>query len=138
MTSYRLDSSGQLEELSTVPTGGDHACHLALTGTGNQLLAANYGSGSVSSFEIDGDGALGSPIDVLSFTGSGPDEDRQDGPHPHQVLPVDDEVLVCDLGTDRIHRLRVDASRRFSPRRGADPPAAGLRPADTRWWSRTG
>jgi 6-phosphogluconolactonase len=131
VSSYRLNDSGRLDELSHLPTGGDHACHLALTDDHRHLLTANYGSGSVSSFAVGDDGTLTGPLDVVDFAGSGPDADRQDRPHAHQVLPVDGEVLVCDLGTDRIHRLRLDTSGRFS--RAADPihlpPGAGPRHA---------
>jgi 6-phosphogluconolactonase len=119
VASLRIEESGQLVELSRVATGGDFACHLALSADARLLLASNYGSGSVSSFAIDGDGALSGPLDLLSFTGSGADPERQDAPHAHQALVVDDEILVCDLGTDRIHRLRVDGSGRFS--RAAEP-----------------
>jgi 6-phosphogluconolactonase len=134
-SSYRIDESGGLHELSTLRTGGEAACHLALTSDGAHLLVANYGSGSVTSFAVGDDGTLSGPLDHLGFTGSGPQVDRQEGPHAHQTLLVDSpdgtEVLVCDLGTDRIHRLALDPSGRF--RRAADPvhlpPGAGPRHA---------
>ncbi len=129
--SYRIEESGELAELSRLATGGAYACHLAFTPDARLLLVSNYGSGSVSSFAVGEDGTLTGPLDVLSFTGSGPDADRQDAPHAHQTLIVGEEILVCDLGTDRIHRLRVDGSGRFS--RAAEPihlpPGAGPRHA---------
>jgi 6-phosphogluconolactonase len=117
--SYRIEGSGELTELTSLATGGDFACHLTLSTDNRLLLVSNYGSGSVSSFGIGDDGVLTGPLDVLSFTGSGLDPERQERPHAHQTLIVDDEILVCDLGTDRIHRLRVDGSGRFS--RAAEP-----------------
>ncbi len=131
VSSYRMDDSGHVERLSGLRTGGDLACHLELSPDLRHLIVANYGSGSVSSVAVGDDGALSGPLDVLSFTGSGPDPDRQESPHPHQALVVDDEVLVCDLGTDRIHRLRIEESGRFA-RAGEPmhlPPGAGPRHA---------
>jgi 6-phosphogluconolactonase len=117
--SYRIEESGELTELTSLATGGDFACHLTLSTDNKLLLVSHYGSGSVSSFGIGDDGVLTGPLDVLTFTGSGPDAERQEGPHAHQALIVDDEILVCDLGTDRIHRLRVAGSGRLS--RAAEP-----------------
>lgn len=41
---------------------------------------------------------------------TGPDEDRQEGPHAHQsVATPDGTVLVADLGGDALHEFRVEA-----------------------------
>ena len=129
--SFGWDEAGRLHPLSAVPSGGAGACHLALSEGETFLLAANYDSGSVSSFAVADDGTLTGPVDVLQLTGSGPDRERQDGPHAHQILPLDGELLVCDLGTDRIHRLLLDAGGVFH--RAADPivlpPGSGPRHA---------
>jgi 6-phosphogluconolactonase (cycloisomerase 2 family) len=129
--SFGLDEAGRLHPLSSVPSGGAGACHLALSEDEAFLLAANYDSGSVSSFAIAGDGTLTGPVDLLQLTGSGPDAERQDGPHAHQILPLDGQLLVCDLGTDRIHRLRLGGDGVFH--RAADPivlpPGSGPRHA---------
>lgn len=46
----------------------------------------------------------------LVFTGSGPNRQRQEGAHPHQVayFSARDELLVPDLGSDVTRRLRRD------------------------------
>ena len=43
----------------------------------------------------------------LEFTGTGPDKERQEASHPHQVIrhPDREEVLVPDLGADKVWRL---------------------------------
>ncbi len=111
--SLLVTSDGRLERLSSVETGGDLACHLAFAPDGAHLVVAHYGSGSVSSVRIDGDGRLSERVDLWSFTGTGPRADRQEGPHAHQVVVDGDELLVADLGTDRLHRLQLDAGGRF-------------------------
>ena len=41
---------------------------------------------------------------------TGPDEDRQEGPHAHQsVATPDGTVLVADLGGDALHEFRISA-----------------------------
>lgn len=108
-----LAPDGGLRRLSSVETGGDFACHLTFAPDGAHLVVAHYGSGSVASFRIEADGRLSERLDLWSFTGTGPRADRQEGPHAHQVVVDDDELLVADLGTDRVHRLRLDADGRF-------------------------
>lgn len=107
VSSALVRDDGSAALLSSVDTGGDGACHLALSPEGRRLLVANYGSGSVSSFLVGPDGRLGPLVDLVTFSGSGPDPDRQQAPHAHQVVWDGEEVLVADLGTDRLHRLQV-------------------------------
>jgi len=106
VTSLSWQPDGTLTRLSTVPAGGDLACHLALSPDLTRVVVASYGSGTVSSFAVDDEGRL-SPLDVHQLQGSGPDLERQQGPHAHQVVFHEDEVWVSDLGTDRVHRLRL-------------------------------
>jgi 6-phosphogluconolactonase len=68
---------------------------------------ADYGSGTVCSAPVGPDGRLGERSGFWRFAGSGPDSDRQEAPHAHQVVVDGAEVLVPDLGTDRVHRLRL-------------------------------
>jgi 6-phosphogluconolactonase len=109
VSSVRLGHDGSLVLLSSVDAGGNGACHLALSPEGRQLLVAHYGSGSVSSFTVGTDGRLSGMVDLVAFSGSGPDPERQQGPHAHQVVWDGEQVLVADLGTDRLHRLQVAA-----------------------------
>lgn len=51
-------------------------------------------------------------VEFLTYTGSGPDKDRQDGPHPHEAVldPTKKFLLVPDLGTDEVHVYTFDAN----------------------------
>ena len=115
----RLEDDGRLTVLGRRTTGGNSACHLALTDDGRQAVVAHYGSGTVETFELDDDGVLTGPLGRFVAGGPlGPDTERQEGPHAHQVV-LDPgrpgEVLVCDLGTDRVHRLRLHPDGRLTP-----------------------
>ncbi|MCF6525974.1 lactonase family protein [Streptomyces sp. JJ36] len=99
-----------------VPVGGAAPTHLALAP--GLLCTANYASGSVSVLPRRADGTLGGPPEVHPHQGSGPQQDRQEGPHAHAVVPdpAGRWVLAVDLGTDTVTVYALDAA------------AGGLRP----------
>jgi 6-phosphogluconolactonase len=122
VSSYTLDG---LQLLSTQPTGGQWPCHLALHD--GHLIAANYGSGSVSVHPVTG-GVIGERTDLVRHTGAGPDAERQEGPHTHQVkIGPDGTVTVVDLGIDRLVHYRFDAGRLHRTGETKLPPGTGPR-----------
>ena len=131
VSAFAVADDGGLTPLATRSTGGAHPCHLAVTVDGRHVLAANYSSGSVSVHPLDPDGAPGDRSDLLSLHGEGPDQDRQEGPHAHMVVPQANpaEVLVVDLGSDRVWRARLDpVSGRLTESRAAVATPAGTGP----------
>ncbi|MEW2071486.1 lactonase family protein [Streptomyces sp. NPDC007346] len=84
------------------PVDADGPTHLVLAG--DHLVVANYGSGSVTVLPVLADGSLGELTSVHRHEGSGPQTDRQEGPHAHQVLidPSGRWVVSVDLGTDSV------------------------------------
>jgi 6-phosphogluconolactonase (cycloisomerase 2 family) len=131
VSAWSVAADGALTPHAGQSTGGQHPCHLAVSGDGRHLLAANYGSGSVSVHPLGADGAPGERTDLLTLDGHGPDLDRQAGPHAHMVVPdpVSPEVLVVDLGADRVRRYRLDpVSGRLSTQPTAVVAAPGTGP----------
>ncbi len=125
---------GELRLLGQMPSGGTLTCHLALSPDEKSLLVANYGSGSVAVFPLGENGAIRSRVNAVVLSGSGPVHGRQAGPHAHQVIfDGPDRVLVCDLGSDRVHRFVWSArDRTLTPDAPATlnlPPGAGPRHA---------
>jgi 6-phosphogluconolactonase len=110
VSAFSVAGDGSLTELAVQETGGRQPCHLAVTPDGRFLLAANYSSGSVSVHPLDPDGAVGERTDLLDLDGHGPVPDRQEGAHAHMVVPGPHgpDVLITDLGSDRIWRTRLD------------------------------
>jgi len=49
--------------------------------------------------------------DPISFEGSGPNKNRQEASHPHQIIFHRDELLVPDLGADKTWRLKEEDGR---------------------------
>lgn len=108
VAAFRTDGPGLSPLGPPVPVSGDGPTHLALAQ--GRLLTANYGSGDVSVLDLGPDGApRGEPV-VLRHTGNGPDPERQQEPHAHQVLPDPSGrwVLSVDLGTDSVRVCTLD------------------------------
>lgn len=103
VTAFRVHDE-VLEPLGTVPSGGEHPCHLLVDGA--LLYVANYGDGALGVLPLAPDGSFAAPApQVLPGSGSGPDPERQRGPHAHFVARAPGgHVLVVDLGADRIRR----------------------------------
>ncbi|MFF4952187.1 lactonase family protein [Streptomyces chattanoogensis] len=105
---FALTPEGPAPLGPAVPVGGADPTHLTLAA--GRLFTANYSSGSVSSLPVRADGTLGGPAAVLPHQGSGPQTDRQEGPHAHAVLPDPSGrwLLSVDLGTDSVRVCAVD------------------------------
>ncbi|HUM65765.1 MAG TPA: lactonase family protein [Chitinophagaceae bacterium] len=103
---------GTLTLINSQPTKGDHPCYVEIDKTGKWLFAGNYSSGNLSIFPVADDGSLGEPSATISHSGSGPNTQRQAGPHVHctVISPDNRHLLVADLGIDKIMIYAFDAS----------------------------
>jgi 6-phosphogluconolactonase len=129
VTSYSIDrNSGKLAQLNQQPSGGADPCYDSFDQTGKYLLVANYTGGSVSTFPVAPDGRLQPASAFIQHTGSGPNKERQEGPHAHYIAASTDNrfVFVVDLGLDEIVIYRFDpATGALTPN---NPPFAKLDP----------
>jgi 6-phosphogluconolactonase len=110
VTAFRRDpATGTLTEQNVVPSGGTDPCYITIDRAGRAVFVANYGSGSLTSFRVTPKGIEG-PVTFFASHGSGPDKERQKGPHLHCTVLSPDErfLLVSDLGTDNIWIFHVD------------------------------
>lgn len=114
VAAFRIGENQSLELINTVVTGDGGASHLALDRTGKILFSAQYGGGSVSSYAVNDDGSIGKRTALIEHEGSGPNEDRQKGPHPHWVGTDPDNrfLFVPDLGADKIVIYRIDHEKK--------------------------
>ncbi|GII23016.1 lactonase family protein [Planosporangium mesophilum] len=118
VTALSIAPDGTLTPQARQPTDGAAPCHLDITPDGRYLLCANYGSGSVTVLAVDDDGTLAAPTDLVHHHGCGPDPERQDGPHAHQVVTSGapgTDVTAVDLGTDTLYGYRLGADGRLAP-----------------------
>ena len=103
-------ATGKLTLINKKLTGGRGPCYIATDATGKWVMVGHYGSGTVTAFQVDKDGALKSPAQQIAHTGSSANKQRQDKPHVHATIFTPDQrfVFVPDLGTDKIMIYRFD------------------------------
>jgi 6-phosphogluconolactonase len=130
VSAFAIGGDGSLEFLGDQPTHGAHPCHLEVDPSGRFLLSANYTSGSIAIHPIGADGSLGEATQILQRHGSGPNADRQEGPHAHQVTfdRPGAYAFDVDLGTDSVYVSTLsDAGRLEEVNRFVVHPGAGPR-----------
>ena len=125
VVAFTLTADGLTEEASR-PTLGMHPCHVVARQ--DQVWVANYSSGTFTALGVDATGAFTGQVQSFGHAGSGPDPDRQEGPHAHYALPAPDGdgAWVVDLGTDEVRRY--SAAGAVPPGLAADGIAATLPP----------
>lgn len=109
VTYYVDPETGRFTRLDRVKTDGTEPCHIAIDPRGEYAVISHYASGSVALLPIRDDGDLSGPVDLQTHNGSGPDPDRQMGPHPHSAWFVTESIIyVPDLGTDQLFVYELD------------------------------
>lgn len=108
-------------------TRGSSPCHLSLSGDQRWLYAANYMSGSLAAFALDETGRILDRTDLRTHAGSGPNPERQEGPHAHFSMDIDGSLYVCDLGTDAVVIYRNAGGQLGETGRIAMPAGSGPR-----------
>ncbi|MBF9015007.1 MULTISPECIES: beta-propeller fold lactonase family protein [unclassified Oceanispirochaeta] len=103
LVSYNYNSEKQLTELSRQRGPGNAVCHLLTLSKQNLLLTVSYISGTLEGFELK-NSLPERRQHIFQYKGNGPNLERQEGPHAHQLCPdnYENKLYVCDLGSDRI------------------------------------
>jgi 6-phosphogluconolactonase len=112
VTAFTIDhSSGKLTELNSASVKSAGPCYIAISG--HSAITANYSGGSITVLPIGGDGKLGEATAFIQNRGSGPNRDRQTGPHPHWVGFIEKSklALIADLGLDEVAIYNFDSKR---------------------------
>jgi 6-phosphogluconolactonase len=105
-------ANGTLTFINTEATNGKDTTHLSVESSGQYLLAASYTSGNFQVFPIAAGGSIGKLTDNFQSVGNGtgPNPDRQEGPHAHQILNdfAGHHVFGVDLGADKVNVWNLD------------------------------
>jgi len=131
VAAMKINPDGTLQLLNTQATEGRGGCHVSIDQSGQCLMAAYYGSGSVASFRILEDGSLSEAKSYFQHEGSGTHPQRQDKPHAHSIFPNPENThaYVADLGIDKIMIYKLDAENgKLSPAGEAVVPGGGMGP----------
>lgn len=114
VSAYSIDSgTGALKLLNQQPSGGGGPCHLVVDKAGKNVLAANYGGGSVTVIPIESDGSLANPSEFIQHEGKSVNLQRQEGPHAHSINldAANRFAFAADLGLDKIMIYRFDPAK---------------------------
>ncbi|MEM7031724.1 MAG: lactonase family protein [Chloroflexota bacterium] len=112
ITAFEINAeTGFLTYLNEQSAHGDFPCHLNVDQTGQHLIIANYGSGSVVVYPLAGNGHLGKRSQFIQHEGGTMvNPERQEGPHAHciQFDANNNFVFVADLGLDKLMIYQLD------------------------------
>jgi 6-phosphogluconolactonase len=111
VSSFSFDKKTmKMQEISKVSSKGGGPTHIAVDHSGRCVFAANYGGGSVVSFQVNKNGQLSEAVSFFQY--SADEEKHERKPHAHRVTVSPDNrfLLVNDLGLDVIHVYRLAAS----------------------------
>lgn len=129
VSAFAIDPrTGKVSFLNEVASRGADPCYVAVDKTGKFVLVANYTGGSVAVFPVLPNGGLGEASAFVQHVGSGPNKERQEGPHAHWVDVTADNrfAMASDLGLDKLLVYRFDPTKgTISPN---DPPFARTKP----------
>jgi 6-phosphogluconolactonase len=103
VAAFTLDETRKPVFLNKAETAGADPCQLIADDS--HIMVANYASGSIAVFERYPDGSVSKIRQLLAHSGKGPNADRQEKPHVHQLTFSPDHkfVLAADLGTDAVY-----------------------------------
>ncbi|MFT3904077.1 MAG: lactonase family protein [Niabella sp.] len=104
-------ASGKLTPIGNKQKAGDAPCYITLDQTGKTIFVGNYSSGEVTVYPVLADGSVGTCLQDIKHSGSGPNKERQEAPHVHcTVISKDNKNLyVNDLGLDKVFIYPFDA-----------------------------
>ncbi len=107
-THIRKDDNSGLQQLWRIENPVSDPCHVAADPAGAYVVTADYSSGTVTFYGMEGNGIE----QRYAFTGSGPDERRQRSSHVHCVVfsPDGEHLFATDLGADRIYVFDKDSA----------------------------
>ena len=109
VSSFRLDQeTGLLSFISRQPTQGAWPCYIDVNKGGDRLAVANYGTGNIAYYKLDSGQIEANPV-IRQQEGSGPNKDRQEGPHAHLAKfgPWGKFLYSNDLGTDKVYAYPI-------------------------------
>ena len=125
VAAFSIDpETGALTPLNQQSSVGTGPCHLSVDATGQVVLVANYGGGSVTALPLSADGSLGEATAFIQHGGSSANPQRQEGPHAHSIMidPGNRYAFAPDLGIDQVVIYRLDPDQgTLTPN---DPPWA--------------
>ncbi len=102
---FHISETGSNVPSNSASISGDHPCHISIDPNHKFAITSQYSSGTFDIFSLNINGNIDRKVKTLKMSGSGPNQDRQTGPHAHQCLFLmhSPQFVTVDLGADRIN-----------------------------------
>jgi 6-phosphogluconolactonase len=110
---YAIDpGTGELTMINREDSNGMGPAHLTVDPTGSDVVVSHYVGGSFSVLPIRNDGGVDPVSHSVQNTGTGPNEVRQESPHPHSVTfdPAGGYAVAADLCLDKLQIFQLDTA----------------------------
>jgi 6-phosphogluconolactonase len=127
---YQIDAaSGEIALINRQALPGSIPAHLVVDPGGDYLVVALYMGGSYVVLPIGDDGSLGAPTGEVVQQGSGPNQERQEAPHPHATTldPAGRYIATADLGIDKVEIFALEEGKLAKVSEAVMAPGAGPR-----------
>lgn len=114
VSAFKFDHlKGSFIFLNKQASAGENPVYVTTSKNSEFIVNANYTEGTVSVFKTRTDGSLEPYIQQIQFTGTGPDQRRQDKAHIHAAVfsPDYKYIYFPDLGSDKIRAFQFDTSK---------------------------
>jgi 6-phosphogluconolactonase (cycloisomerase 2 family) len=113
VSAYAIDSvNGTLTFLNKQPSGGENPIYVAVDNSSGYVACGNYGSGSAVIFKVNEQGGLHPYDQLIQFSGSSINKQRQEKSHIHATVfsPDNKFLLLPDLGADKIRAFNFKSN----------------------------
>lgn len=111
--SYLFNSQeGKLQYQNSQLTNSEAPCFLTTNPVASKLFTANYGGGSISSFDLDDNGLIDSISEIFTFDFVGDSTSVRKQAHLHHLLfsPDNKYLFANDLGNNLIYQFDISKS----------------------------
>jgi len=135
VSSFEFNPSNKtLKFINSQNSGGDNPVYITEHKSGKWIANANYTGGSLAIHPLLENGQIGTETQVITFTDSSVNKERQEKSHVHQSVfsPGHDYIFFPDLGADKIRCFQFDKNKEKPLQPAAVPftrtiPGAGPR-----------
>ncbi len=111
VSAFKIDSvNGRLTFINKQASGGENPVYVSVHQNNKYVVNANYTEGNVSVYTTNENGRLNPYTQLIAFTDSSINKERQDKAHIHAAVfsPQNDYVFLPDLGGDKIRVFKFD------------------------------
>ncbi len=113
VSAFKIDTiNGKITFINKQTSGGENPVYLAVHKDNKFIVNGNYTQGNVSVFATNQNGGLNPFSQIIQFTDSSINKQRQEKAHIHATVfsPNNDFIFLPDLGSDKIRVFKFDPS----------------------------